>query len=281
MNKYILCSIIVLIISIIKYNCNLIEGLNDIIYEGNEMDTDNMVFIPCKDPNFYDNLIDDGHDILKHGNNIIYQVNDNIYPVNNYNIKIMEGSRNNESNGLYSTIDKIKNNNDYFDSIPQCNITSDNSFKYKTYKGQFDINKQKNNTKTNDEYQIIVDPFFNNFDINTTNQSIEYRHPNFIGNKIIYDNDISDILKKKKRDYISFHDTSNILYKNIYSDDIDYSNLLQSENIDTNINQTTCNNIDNNFNFYPCKKYGMFNDLSSSNKYVKNTEYYKDTCCLG
>ena len=94
-----------------------------------------------------------------------------------------------------------------------------------------------------------------------------YRHPEQLGNKIVYDHHNSIDLKTELRErdlrLRGFHRTV-LDGKNNYSE------------------MTFCNNIDEQGNDFPCEKYGLkFNyDLNNQMKLAQNNKYSSKICCV-
>ena len=94
-----------------------------------------------------------------------------------------------------------------------------------------------------------------------------YRHPQQLGNKIVYDHskstDLETELKERQLRLRGFH-------RSILDDKNDYTEM------------TFCNNIDEEGTDFPCKKYGLkFNyDLDNQMKLAKNNKYSSKICCV-
>ena len=105
------------------------------------------------------------------------------------------------------------------------------------------------------DHKYINDPF-----------KYPYRHPEQLGNKIVYDFsnsvDFQTELRERELRLSGFHRT-----------------ILDEEN---NYNEMTfCNNIDEEGTDFPCYKYGLkFNyDLENQKRLAKNNEYSASICC--
>ena len=93
-----------------------------------------------------------------------------------------------------------------------------------------------------------------------------YRHPDQLGNKIVYDFsnsiDLQTELRERELRLRGFHRT-------ILDDKNDYNEM------------TFCNNIDEEGTDFPCHKYGLtFNyDLENQIRLAKNNDYSASICC--
>ena len=242
-----------------------------IICSSNHIDTftiDDMKFIPCSDDDLYKHDDNESINIFKHNNKQIIDDGNRIHPMNHYNISMHEGTRyNKKSNGLFSELyDNIHEDNSNVFSFPLCNASNNYEFN-KSYSGLFNrVLTKPDPNEDNLNSLLPVDPV-NPYEY--LNKSIEYRHPGYIENQIIYDNINIDKILSDRRSHLNSFKSRGLQYSH------------GKYNIQYPYNFSTCDDINYNNKFFPCKKYGMYNNINASNKLATDDEKHKYTCCLG